>query len=127
MKRLMILLLAVVIVAGIAAPALASGNQPPKRMPFNLVGRIVTIDTGAATVTVEVVRGNRVVKPFIGQTVTVQTTATTRFLKKTETGVVPITLVDLQVRNEVSVQGTLASGVWTATRITVRANLSRLP
>mgnify|MGYP000468803179 CR=1 FL=1 len=127
MKRLMILLLAGVILAGIAAPALAAGNQPPKRMPFNLVGRITGVDTTAATVTVEVVRGNRVVKPFIGQTVTVQTTAATRFLKKTETGVVPITLADLQVGDAVSVQGRLAGEVWTTYRITVGANLSHLP
>ncbi|MGB9776651.1 MAG: DUF5666 domain-containing protein [Anaerolineae bacterium] len=127
MKRWMILLLVGVIVAGMAAPALAAGNQPPKRMPFHLVGRIVAVDTGAATVTVEVVRGNRVVKPFIGQTVTVQTTAATRFLRKTETGVVRIMLADLQAGDAVSVQGTRAGEVWTASRITVGANLSCLP
>ena len=127
MKRWWILLLAVAIVAGVAAPALAAGNRPPKRMPFNMVGQITAVDTTAATVTVEVVRGNRVVKPFIGQTVTVQTTAATRFLKKTETGVVPIALADLQVGDAVSVQGRLAGEVWTAYRITVGANLSHLP
>ncbi len=127
MKRWWILLLAVAIVAGVAAPVLAAGNRPPKRMPFNMVGQITAVDTGAATVTVKVVRGNRVVKPFIGQTVTVQTDAATRFLKKTEAGVVPIALADLQVGDAVSVQGRLAGEVWTAYRITVGADLSHLP
>lgn len=127
MKRWMILLLAMVIVAGMTVPVLAAGNRPPKRMPFNMVGRVAAVDTGAARVTVEVVRGNRVVQPFIGQTVTVQTDAATRFLKKTGTGVVPITLADLQAGDAVSVQGRLAGEVWTANRITVGANLSCLP
>ena len=127
MKRWLILLLAVVIVAGMAVPVLAAGNRPPKRMPFNMVGQITAVDTGAATVAVKVVRGNRVVKPFIGQTVTVQTDAATRFLKKTEAGVVPIALADLQVGDAVSVQGRLAGEVWTAYRITVGADLSQMP
>ncbi len=127
MKRWAILLLAAGMVAAIAAPALAAGSQPPKRMPFNLVGRVTAVDAGAAAITVEVVRGNRVVRPFIGQTVTVQTTAATRFLRKTETGVVRITLADLQAGDAVSVQGTRTGEVWTASRITVGAHLSCLP
>ncbi len=126
MKRWMGLLLAVVLVAASAAPALAAGNKPPKRMPFNLVGRITAVDAGAARVTVEVLRGNQVVRPYVGKTVTLQTDAATRFLKKTETGTVPITLADLQVGDAVSVQGRLAGEVWTAYRITVGATLSGL-
>lgn len=127
MKRWALLLLTVVLIAMAATPALAAGKTPPKRQPFNLVGRITAVDTGAATVTVEVLRGNRVVKPFIGKTVTIRTDAATRFLKKTSTGVVPITLVDLQVGDAVSVQGRLAGDIWTANRITVGANLTSLP
>lgn len=127
MKRLIILLLAGVIVAGIAAPALAAGNQPPKRMPFNLVGRITAVDTAAATVSVEVLRGNRLVKPFIGKTVTVQVTTDTRLLRKAEPEAVPITLADLTVGDAVSGQGVLSNGVWTARRITVGAKLSGQP
>lgn len=127
MKRWALLLLTLVIVAAMATPALAAGKTPPKRQPFNLVGRITAVDTGAATVTVEVLRGNRVVKPFIGKTVTIQTDAATRFLKKTDTGTVPITLADLQVGDAVSVQGRLAGDVWTANRITVGASLTGLP
>ncbi len=127
MKRWVVLLLIAVLVAGIAAPALAAGNKPPRRMPFNLIGRITAVDTGAATVTVEVLRGNRVVKPYIGRTVTLQTDAATRFLKKTETGTLPISLADLQVGDAVSVQGRLAGETWTAYRITAGANLSGLP
>lgn len=124
MKRWVILLLVVMLVAGIAAPALAAGNKPPKRMPFNLVGRITAVDTGAATVAVEVVRGNRVVKPFIGKTVTVQVTASTRLLRRAEPEAVPITLADLKVGDAVSIHGVLSGDAWTASRITVGAELS---
>ena len=92
-----------------------------------MVGRIVAVDAGAATVAVEVVRGNRVVKPFIGQTVTVQIDTATRFLQKTETGVVSIALADLQVGDAVSVRGRRAGEVWTAYRIHMRADLSQRP
>ncbi|MCX8068611.1 MAG: DUF5666 domain-containing protein [Anaerolineae bacterium] len=127
MRRWILLLLVAVIVAMTATPALATGKTPPKRQPFNLVGRITAVDTGAGTVTVEVLRGNRVVKPFIGKTVTVQTDAATRFLKKMEMGIVPISLADLQVGDAVSVQGRRAGEVWTAYRITVGASLYHLP
>lgn len=122
MKRFGILLLVVGILAGIAVPVLAVGPRPPKRMPFSLVGRITAVDTEAATVTVEVVRGNRPVKPFIGTMVTIQTDAATRLLKKTETGVVPIGLTDLQVGNTVSIRGSQVNGGWIAIRVMVRAN-----
>lgn len=124
MKRLFVLLLVVLVVAAAAAPALAAGNKPPKRMPFNLVGRVTAVDTGAATVSVEVLRGNRVVKPFIGQTVTVQVTAATRLLRRAEPEAVPITLADLKAGDAVSVQGWTGDGAWTARRITVGAELS---
>lgn len=127
MKRCVILLLVVVLVAGIAVPALAAGNRPPKRMPFNLVGLVSAVDTTAATVTVEVVRGNRVVKPFIGKTVTVQVTAATRLLRRAEPEAVPITLADLKAGDAVSVHGVLSNDVWTASRITVGAELVGQP
>ncbi len=127
MKRCVILLLVVVLVAGIAVPALAAGNRPPKRMPFNLVGLVSAVDTTAATVTVEVVRGNRVVKPFIGKTVTVQVTAATRLLRRAEPQAVPITLADLKAGDAVSVHGVLSNDVWTARRITVGAELVGQP
>lgn len=127
MRRWTLLLVTVLILTMAATPALAAGKTPPKRQPFNLVGRITAVDTGAATVTVEVLRGNRVVKPFIGKTVTIQTDAATRFLKKTDTGTVPITLADLRVGDAVSVQGRLAGDIWTANRITVGASLAGLP
>ncbi len=127
MKRWLMLLLIIVMVAGIAAPVLAAGKRPPKRMPFHLEGRITAVDISAATVTVEVMHGNRVVKPFIGQTVTVQVTSSTRLLRRAEPRAVPITLADLKAGDAVSVQGALAGDVWTASRITVGVELSRQP
>lgn len=66
-------------------------------------------------------------RDYIGYDLTVRTTAATRFLLKTPSGTVPITFADLRVGQNVSVYGTLANGVWTASRITVGADLSCLP
>ncbi len=102
-------------------PPAQKGNAQRLCGPFNLVGTITGI--GDSTVTVQVASGNRLVKDFIGQTLTIQTTPSTRYLLRTSTETVPITFADLQVGQKVSVQGTLADGVWTARRITVGAAL----
>ncbi len=91
---------------------------------FTLVGTITAIDGEA--VTVQVLGGNPITKPYIGQTVALQTTADTRFLQITDEGTLVITLSDLSVGQNVSAQGTLTGGVWVTTRITVGAKVIHL-
>lgn len=132
MKKIAWLCVIVGLLAVTAMPTLAAGGPPPggksskgARAPFALAGTITEISgTG---VTVQVVSGNRLVKDYIGQSLPLQTTSKTRYLLKTPSGTVPITFADLEVGQDISVNGTLADNVWTANRITVGASLVHQP
>jgi hypothetical protein len=71
--------------------------------------------------------GNPIVREYVGQSLTLQTTSSTRYLLKTDAGVVPITLAGLAVGQNVSASGKVANNMWTAARITVGAALVHLP
>jgi hypothetical protein len=90
-----------------------------------LVGKIAAIGTN--TVTIDVIRGNKLVQPYIGSQVTVTVTSRTRYLYKDGTTTRPIGFADLKVGQKDSVNGTVANNVWTVSRITVGAALSCLP
>ncbi len=132
MKRFLPLLLALVLTIAMTSPALAAGpklapSAGNAKSPFTLVGTITAIDATAKTVTVKILRGNSLVKSYIGQEVLIKTSAATlyRFTNGTTTTV--ITFSDLKIGNAVSVTGTLSGGTWATTRITVGAKLSCLP
>ena len=128
MKKLTIASLVLVVLAATAMPALAAGGPPPVRGrsgSFTLEGVITAIS--GTTVTVQVTGGNPIVREYIGQSLTLQTTSSTRCLLKTDTGTVSITSADLAVGQKVSASGKVANNVWTAARITVGAALVHLP
>ena len=141
MKKIVVLTLVFALLAITAVPALAAGGIQSRngrgggneygtggKMPFALAGTIASIDPAARTVTVTVACGNKLVKPYIGQDLTLQTTAATRFLLRNPDGTAtPITFEDLAVGQNVSSNGKLANNVWTANRITVGADLNCLP
>jgi hypothetical protein len=124
MKRWMLFVLVFGLLLSIVSPAMAAGPGGP-RGRFALAGKITAIGDG--TVTVKVLAGNKLVKPYVGQELTVTVTDSTRFLLKEGTAVTPITLADLKVGDKVSVNGRLANQVWTAKRITVGAKLVHFP
>jgi hypothetical protein len=98
------------------------------RSPYALSGTITALDSDAGTVTALVACGNPLVKPYIGQEITLQTTQATRFLLRNEDGTAtPISFADLLVGQNISSHGTLANDTWAATRITVGALLECLP
>jgi hypothetical protein len=120
MKRVLFSLLIVAMLLVSAAPVFAADTTASKKNPlFALVGRITAIE--GSTVTVNVLAGNPLARPYVGQTLDIQTTVNTRFLLKDADGTVAISLEDLAVDQNVSVQGKVVDGVWTATRITVGA------
>jgi len=128
MKKVWVALLVLVVLVATAMPALAAGGPPPvrgKSGSFTLAG-VITAINGTA-VTVQVTGGNPIVREYVGQILALQTTSRTRFLLKTDAGIVPITFADLAVGQKVSASGTVANNVWTATRITVGAALVHLP
>jgi hypothetical protein len=141
MKKIVVLALVLALLAISAVPALAAGRAHAKngqiagneygkggKMPFALAGTIASIDPVARTVTVTVACGNKLVKPYIGQDLTLQTTDATRFLLRNPDGTAtPITFEDLTVGQNVSSNGKLVNNVWTANRITVGADLNCLP
>ncbi|MBN2388306.1 MAG: hypothetical protein JXB85_14920 [Anaerolineales bacterium] len=141
MKKTLVLMVTLVLVFALATPVLAGGKGPgtgsggqgsgqgqqDTRGTFAITGTITAI--GANTVTVQVYRGNTLVQPFLGTPVTVTVSSATRYLFKSSTSATAtaITFADLRVGNPVSVNGTVANDIWTATRITVGASLSCLP
>ncbi len=132
MKKTLVLLLVLIFAFAAVFPAYAAGNNPGSgqgqkgpRGTFAMTGTITAI--GANTVTVQVIRGNNLVKPYIGTQLTVTVTAATRYLFKDGTTTTPITFADLKVGDPVSVNGAVANGIWTTKRITVGASLSCLP
>lgn len=128
MKKSVVMLLVLMLMVVSVTPSLAAGGPPVGRGvngAFTLAGTMTAISGTTVTVNVASVSGPN--KTGMGQAVVLQTDANTRFLLKTATGVVPITLADLQVGQKVSVSGTIADGVWTASRITVGANLIHYP
>lgn len=121
MKKMLPFMLALALTFALFTPALAAGKG---NSPFALVGKITAIDT--ESVTVQVVSGNAQVKAYIGQTVTIKTTAATLFRFTDGSITTVIKFSDLKVGDAVSAGGTLTGGVWTATRITVGAKLTCL-
>jgi hypothetical protein len=136
MKKIIVLSLALALLSATVFPAYAGyGPQACKgrvaatsRGTFAMSGTLSSIDPATLTVTVTVVCGSKLVKPYIGQDLTIQTTDSTRFLMRNPDGTAtPITFADLEVGQNVSINGRLANDVWIAGRITVGALLSCLP
>ena len=123
MKKLLFVLLLVTMLFSGVIPAFAASADAARRRGtlFTLSGQITAI--AGDTVTVDVLTGSAVVRPYLGETLDIETTTSTRFLLKTPDGTVTISLEDLEVGGKVSVQGSVAEDVWTATRITVGAKL----
>ncbi len=122
MKKLFGVLLLVVMLSVGAVPALAANADAAKRGTlFNLSGEITAI--GDTSITVKVLTGSAVVRPYLGKELGIQVTDSTRFLRKVPDSTVKITFADLVVGDKVSVQGSVKDGAWTATRITADASL----
>jgi hypothetical protein len=106
-----------------AMPTLAAGGPPPVRGKSGSL----TLAGVITAVMVQVTGSNPMVREYVGQTLGLQTTSSTRYLLKTDTGTVPITFADLTIGQKVSASGMVANNVWTAMRITVGADLIHLP
>ena len=92
---------------------------------FDMSGMIAAI--GTSTVTINVLHGNKQVQLYIGTQVSVTVTSQTGYLYTDGKTATTIGFADLKVGQQVSVHGTLADSVWTASRITVGASLDCLP
>lgn len=141
MKKLLAFTLILTLLGVTLTPALAAGGPPTgsgrgsgdgtgtgSKAPFALAGTITGIDPAAQTVTIRVSCGNTLVKPYIGQAVTIQISKTTAILLRHASGkATPITFADLAAGQKVSANGQFANNTWTAARITVGADLTCQP
>lgn len=123
MKRFLPVVLVLVLTLTLATPALAAGKG---KAPFTLVGTITALDAAAQTVTVQVLRGNTLVKPYLNQSVTLKARTATVFRYTDGVTTSTITFADLKVGAALSASGTLAGSLWTASRITIGARLDCL-
>ncbi len=138
MKKIGIFVVVLVMVFAFTIPAAADGygggggnvtsststgqGQLGGRGTFVMVGTITSL--GANTVTIDVVRGNKLVQPNIGTQITINVTPQTLILYRDGTTITIIGFADLQVGQRVSISGIAVNNVWTVYRITVGALLS---
>ena len=135
MKKYFVLVLVLTLLAAAVVPAMAAGGPPPGKgtgrsgkMPFAFSGTIEMADPDAGTVTITVVCGNILAKPYFDEALTIQTGDETRFLLRNPGGTAtPVEFDYLEAGQKVSVHGQITDGVWTASRITVGAELTCLP
>ena len=135
MKKLTITIVVLLLLAMAVIPVAAKGGgnggssgtqQQSPRGTFAITGKIFAIDTVNRTVTVQVLRGNKLGLPYFNQNLLITTTLKTRFLYKASTTstATMITFEQLKIGDPISVNGIVANTIWTATRITVGASLS---
>jgi hypothetical protein len=120
MKKLIVILLAVVIAFSVSAPVFAkSESTQGANGIYTLVGTITAIDSVNKTVTVHILRSNLLARPYKGTDVVLTTLETTKFLEKDGVITTAIKFEDLVVGDVVSSRGKLVDGLWKAWRITV--------
>ncbi len=138
MKKIAVLFAVLVMLFAFTIPAAANGfgpgggmgsgttqGQPGGRGTFVIVGTITNLGTNS--VTLNVLRGNRLGQTYIGTLVTVNVTPQTLFFSRIGTTISQISFADLKVGQQVSINGIIANSVWTVYRITSGALLSCLP
>lgn len=133
MKKILVLFILLVILTTSTVPALAASGpnrvgvrHGPQPDNFSIVGTLTAIDNQARTLTVLVMAGNRLVRPYLGQELVVSTQESTRFLLRSEDGCMPITFEDLEVDQNVSIWGQKLPEAWQAQRVTVGPVLQKL-
>ncbi|MCI0518886.1 MAG: hypothetical protein L0Z70_01345 [Chloroflexi bacterium] len=124
MKKFSLILITLILLLATTAPALAA-STPPGRTFFSAVGPIVNIESGM--ITVNVVTGSTLVKPYIGMDLPIHLNNQTRILVKTDDGTVVGTFSDLEVGQIVSVRGSYTNDEFTAKLITIDSCPSCLP
>jgi len=97
-----------------------AGGQPeilPGKALFALTGIITAL--GSDSITVLVQKGNRLVKPYLGQELVVHVNGNTRYRQWTPDGCVPISFGDVQVGDTTSIEGKVSEDGFIARRVTV--------
>ena len=133
-KVLWLSVVAVALLAVTAVPAMAGGDNNQRRWQgsvFGLVGQVTAVDAVARTITVQVHTGNRLVKDYIGQELTITTSEDTLFLRYEDPKCEIIALEDVEVGAYASMNGIVIPGdegneIFLAKRVTVDVPLQGL-
>jgi hypothetical protein len=151
MKKYLVLILVIVLTLALVIPVAAKGPGPGNgpnfptgtngthtaytqiqqgpRQTFAMVGTITAIDPVLMTLTISAIHGNKLEQESIGELVTVFVVDETRYLLKSGTIVAPITFENLEVGQQVSLNGLVSIEneieTWTAYRVTVGALLTQ--
>ncbi len=113
-RTLWVVVLLLVALGMLAAPALAAPKGRSRGpQPYSLVGQVVGVNTTDKTVTVTVLSGNAVVRPFVGQQQALHTNDRTRFLPA------GTTLASLAAGTRISSMGLFAGETFSASQIIV--------
>ncbi len=133
MKKLLVLLVVPLLALAAVIPAAADLPNPHANQAaaaphgnFQLIGKITAFDPEANTITVLVVRGNKMVKQFIGTELTITVTTTTRFHFKKGMNATPTGIDGLVVGDPVSINGKIVDDVWTARLVNMTASLKSM-
>jgi hypothetical protein len=142
MKKIGIFIVILVMVFAFTIPAAAGGHVggsgnvssssgtgmgqglPGGRGTFVMVGTITALGTNS--VTIDVVRGNKLVQPIIATQMTITVTPQTLIQYRDATSITMISFADLQVGQQASISGIALNSVWMVYRITIGAVLSCL-
>ena len=129
-KRLVIVALVVAVLALTAMPAAAGGDKNHNRwlgLVFGLVGEVTAVDLEAETITVKVLTGSQLVKPFIDAELTLATNEDTKFMLYVDQACEQAALEDVYVGALVSANGTVIVApegkTYLAVRVTIDAPL----
>lgn len=122
-KALWISIVVVGLLAMTVAPAAAGGDNNQRRWQgnvFGLVGEVTAVDAGTGTITVLVRAGNRLVKDYIGEELTVETDDDTLFLIYGDPKCTIGDFTDVAVGADVSMNGLVdEDGTFLARRVTI--------
>jgi hypothetical protein len=126
MRKIVGLLAVLTLLVATSAPALAAGGPPPGKGPKTFVVSGTIASAVGDTITIQVADGNKPVKPYIGQELTIQTDSATRLLlMQPDSKPKPATIEELETGQVVRAQGTIAvagdASTWTARWVRVLA------
>lgn len=125
-KRLAIAALVVAVLALAAMPAAAGGGKNRNRWlgnVFGVVGEVTDVDLDAATITVKVLSGSQLVKPFLGAELTLATNEDTKFMLYVDQACEQADLEDVYVGALVSANGTVITAEEARTYLAVRVTI----
>jgi hypothetical protein len=107
-KALWIIATVVAVLALATVPTLAGGDKHRHRWRgarFALVGEVTAVDAETLTITVQVEKGSKPVRPHVGEALTVATGERTRFLRHGERPPEVIGFQDVEVGARVGING----------------------